>query len=175
MCTYKRESTKCLPSVPIPGMRVCKALIPWAMPEVEMWYINRGIQEGRNGFPPGFTSLSVQTFIAFTSYKQTLEECREIWWMQRRYTFTQPNKNIWRPARATFLAVLPLVFMLPFKEDLGGGGDGKKIQEKAHAAAALHIIGDNVNFRPWDGKEKMLLHLDSVGEIAPLSSICIFC
>ena len=62
---------------------------------------------------------------------------------------TQPNSDFWRPARATFLVVLlPLVFMLPFKEDLGGGGDGKKIQEKAHAARALHhIIGDKVKFR----------------------------
>ena len=72
---------------------------------------------------------------------------------------SQPNSDFWRPARATFLDVLlPLVFMLPFKEDLGGGGDGKKIQEKAHAARALHhIIGDKVKFRLLRWWEKILL------------------
>ena len=111
-----------------------------------MWYINRGIQEGRKDGRIYSLCLLPKVSLHITRLGKSaarLCECRDI-----TISRTQPNNDIWKPARATFLVVvLPLVFMLPFKEDLGGGGDGKKIQEKAHAAA-LHIIGDNVKFRP---------------------------
>ena len=111
-----------------------------------MWYINRGIQEGRKDGRIYSLCLLPKVSLHITRLGKSaarLCECRDI-----TISRTQPNNDIWKPARATFLVVvLPLVFMLPFKEDLGRGGDGKKIQEKAHAAA-LHIIGDNVKFRP---------------------------
>ena len=111
------------------------------MPEEDVVY-----QQGNPGRKKGWKDLlSVPTSIAFTRLGKTaagLYEYRDITILS-----TQPHNDIWKPVRATFLVVLPLVFMLPFKEDLGRGGDGKKIQEKAHAAA-LHIIGDNVKFRP---------------------------
>ena len=67
---------------------------------------------------------------------------------------TQPNDDVRRPARATFHVVLPpLVFMLPFKEDLGGG-DGKKIQEKPVQHERSTSLGTRLNSGFSDGGKR---------------------
>ena len=156
------------PSVPIPGKRVCRL---WSHEQCrkKMWYINRGIQEGRKDGRIYSLCLLPKVSLHITRLGKSaarLCECRDI-----TISRTSPNSDIWKPAHIPRRRPSTCVYAA-FQRGFGRKRRWKENTGKSPCSGAPHHWGqcEIQALRWWEN-----ISLDKEYKAQPLLRLVRFC